>query len=509
MPEHATVAELTHGLFPRKIEPGLELVIGIFSVVTVIRIIGLMTSTVDLFTDEAQYWSWSRELTWGYFSKPPLIAWVIRIAEFLCGNSEACIRAPSPIFYFGTCIVIYLTARKLYGSVVGFWAAMLMMFGIALVFSSRIISTDVPLVFFWAVALWAYVNLLERVNWQWATVLGVSLGLGMLAKYAMGYFLLSMLLAAGLDSRAHRLMKSRAVWLALGIAAIIVAPNLIWVLQHNLTTFRNIAAAATTDEGFGFHPVAALEFLAAQFAIFGPVVFTVLLYAITNGRSTDEIPASKIMLAFAFPPVVIITVVALFSHAYANWAATSVVSGTIFAAAALVYYKAWRWLVLSAVVGVLMQIAILFSDAVAYRIAIPLLPPGRSDIYRRTLGFRALADQAGRYATLASAKTIVGEGRWTVAALLYYLRSGPQQILAWPSDPPTFDLTLPLTESAQQPIILITECPFSRRLSLHYARIEKLGEIFPSTGPSSSRYYAVFSLSGAKGALSPLGECVQ
>ena len=163
----------------------------------------------------------------------------------------------------------------------------------------RIISTDVPLVFFWALALWAYVNLLERVNWQWAAVLGLSLGLGMLAKYAMGYFLLSMLLAAGLDSRAHRLMKSRAVWLAHGIAAIIVAPNLIWVLQHNLATFRNIAAAATTDEGLGFHPVAALEFLAAQFVIFGPVVFTVLLYAITKGPSTDKIPASKIMLAFA------------------------------------------------------------------------------------------------------------------------------------------------------------------------------------------------------------------
>ena len=137
------------------------------------------------------------------------------------------------------------------------------------------------------------------------------------------------------------------------------------------------------------------------------------------------------------------------------------------------HYKAWRWLVLSAVVGVLMQTGILFSDAAAYRIAIPLLPPGRSDIYQRTLGFRALADEAGRFATLASAKTIVGEDRRTVAALLYYLRNGPQQILAWPSDLPTFDLTRPLTKSAEQPIILITECPFSQRLSLHYTKNRK------------------------------------
>jgi 4-amino-4-deoxy-L-arabinose transferase-like glycosyltransferase len=100
VPEHSTVAELTHTAARRKIQSSLNVVIGIFAVTTVVRLIGLTASNVDLFTDESQYWSWSRELSWGYFSKPPLVAWIIHFAESMCGSSEACIRAPSPIFYF-------------------------------------------------------------------------------------------------------------------------------------------------------------------------------------------------------------------------------------------------------------------------------------------------------------------------------------------------------------------------------------------------------------------------
>ena len=33
----------------------------------------------ELYPDEAQYWLWSRTLDFGYFSKPPMVAWTIRL----------------------------------------------------------------------------------------------------------------------------------------------------------------------------------------------------------------------------------------------------------------------------------------------------------------------------------------------------------------------------------------------------------------------------------------------
>src|ERR1700674_5641203 len=90
---------------------------------TVIRLVGLELSTVDLFFDESQYWAWSRELAFGYFSKPPLIAWVIAAASQVCGSGESCLRAASPIFYLGTSLICYAIANVLYGERVAFWTA--------------------------------------------------------------------------------------------------------------------------------------------------------------------------------------------------------------------------------------------------------------------------------------------------------------------------------------------------------------------------------------------------
>ena len=36
------------------------------------------TCPLDLAPDEAHYWDWSRHLDWSYYSKGPLVAWLIR-----------------------------------------------------------------------------------------------------------------------------------------------------------------------------------------------------------------------------------------------------------------------------------------------------------------------------------------------------------------------------------------------------------------------------------------------
>ena len=47
------------------------------AVLTALRLAVLAGSGLGLHGDEAQYWSWSRDLEWGYYTKPPLIAFII------------------------------------------------------------------------------------------------------------------------------------------------------------------------------------------------------------------------------------------------------------------------------------------------------------------------------------------------------------------------------------------------------------------------------------------------
>jgi len=179
------MASLSDTMGRSRVVTGLGLAVVLLAAITAIRLIALKYSVVDLFFDEAQYWAWSRELAFGYFSKPPLLAWIIALTERVCGSAEACLRAPAPVFYFGTSLLVYATARQLYDAQVAFYAALSIGLATGVAFSARIISTDVPLLFFWALALLAYVKLITGGGARWGAVLGLALGLGLMAKYAM------------------------------------------------------------------------------------------------------------------------------------------------------------------------------------------------------------------------------------------------------------------------------------------------------------------------------------
>jgi 4-amino-4-deoxy-L-arabinose transferase-like glycosyltransferase len=479
-------------------------------VLTIVRLIGLRLSNVDLFIDESQYWSWSRELAFGYFSKPPLLAWVIAAAEHICGSSEACIRAPAPLMALVTSLLAYAIGRALYDARTAFWAAMLTALGTGSVFSARIMSTDVPLVLFWALALFAYVRLLQKADWRWVIALGVAIGAGLLAKYAMVYFLAGMLLAAVFEKQARALLVKPELWFALGLAVVTVSPNILWNAANDFLTLRH-AGGNVIGEPIQPSAVRPLEFLAAQFAVFGPVVFGVAIAAVAlivapsaRTGSTRMLPADRIMLAFALPPLVVVTVTASMVHAYANWAAASFVSLAVLAAAILVRRNSSILLWGSFALGLATQIALLGGDAFAARISIAFLSPPNP--YYRTLGWDDYGRTVGQLARKLGISTIAGDLRADVASLLYYWRDQPEQILAWPTaDLPNFELTRGLTAAAPQPVLFVTQCPMASRPEKFYAKVTFLG-IFVPEGPVP-RGFAAYTLEQPRGPIGPLPRC--
>jgi hypothetical protein len=467
----------------------------IVAAVTVVRLVGLVLSDVDLFFDESQYWAWSRELAFGYFSKPPLLAWLIAGAELVCGSSEACIRAPAPILYFGTSMVTYLIAEALYGERTAFWAALCLALSGGVAFSSRIISTDVPLLFFWALALLSYVKLMQGGTSKWGVLLGLSFGLGMLAKYAMVYFVLGVAAAAAIDRDARTLLWSSRLWLAAAIGLALLAPNAIWNAQNGFVTLHHVGQNIEGD-GAAFSFMRGFEFLASQFAVFGPIVFGVFLIVLVRVAKPDVTRADRLMLCFAVPTLVLVGATAFVTHGNANWAAVSVISVTILAAAVLVRYAAWRWLALSLAIGIVAQIVLPLGDANARRVSLPGL--AKPDIYARTMGWRSLGEQVETLARRTGARTIAGDYRDIVASLLYYQRDRGRAVLSWPNSvvpEHQFDITHRLTMAAPGPVLLITRCASAESLAPYYRNVESIGPIEARTGPHSARSFFAFKLS--------------
>src|SRR5437763_9841190 len=71
---------------------------------------------IDLSGDEAQYWDWSRHLDLSYYSKGPLIAYIIRASCGLFGDNMPAIRLPALLLGVGTSLVTYALTRRLFGS---------------------------------------------------------------------------------------------------------------------------------------------------------------------------------------------------------------------------------------------------------------------------------------------------------------------------------------------------------------------------------------------------------
>ena len=91
---------------------------------------------------------WSLEPAFGYYSKPPLIAWMISASTAVCGQSEFCIRLPRAAHAHGHRDRRVRAGRAACSArVTGFLSALAFATLPGISLSAGIISTDVPLLF--------------------------------------------------------------------------------------------------------------------------------------------------------------------------------------------------------------------------------------------------------------------------------------------------------------------------------------------------------------------------
>ncbi len=119
----------------------------------------------DFCGDEAEYWDWSRRLDWSYFSRGPLIAWLIRLATEvfgglslrLTGSMMFAARLPAVLLGGLTAWGVFRLAELTTGSRRAGWLAALVLPAIPIfAIGGVLITSDTPLVCCWTwAAIWA------------------------------------------------------------------------------------------------------------------------------------------------------------------------------------------------------------------------------------------------------------------------------------------------------------------------------------------------------------------
>ncbi len=476
-------------------EPGPRAMLAIAAAVTLWRILALSWAGHDLQPDEAQYWLWAQEPAFGYFSKPPAVAWLIGATTAICGDGTACVRLSSPLLHGAAALVVWRLGQDIGGPRLGLWSGTLYLTLPGIGFSSLLISTDVPLLAAWSVALLALWRLSQGGGMGWAIAGGLAAGVGLLSKYAMAYMLLCAALWAAIAPAAAKRVGVGKAAVFLVIAAALLTPNLAWNAVNGFPTLRHTAANANLG-GALLHPDRLGAFLAGQALLLGPVLFAALVLRLARiGRAASE--AQRFLLAFGLPVLAVMLVQALLSRAHANWAAVSFPALTVLLA---------QWL-LDAGRGRVLAAALAIHLAVAA--ALPALPALAGDVRIGRGGTLAERLQGWSRLGRAVAAQLDADGQPTLlladrkaAALLSYYARPKAGLRMWEPDGIAgnhFEMTWPLRAGESGPFLLVAPAEIAERIAARFASAAPRGGVAPPERPDRSSDWRLVRLDGFGG----------
>ncbi|MBS1207977.1 MAG: glycosyl transferase family 39 [Proteobacteria bacterium] len=478
--------------------PQAVLLLVILLLLTVYRMWVIPRLGVTLYIDEAQYWTWAQDLDWGYFSKPPLIAWLIWLSTSLLGNGLLAVKLPALLLYPATAWMLFLLAQKLFDVRIGFRAGVA--FALIPIVSALglAVSTDAPLLFCWTAAMLFLLRAIESdrmSDWLW---LGAAVGLGIMAKYTMAAFGASAMLYLLLDRRRRHIFAHPGLWAAIALACVIVLPNIVWNWSHDFPTLRH-TADITHVEGFNDKHGNLGEFLAAQAGSLGPGFALAFLAGLALAQRKWRDARYQFLLCFSLPLLALVFLQALRSEANGNWAAPALVTALLLGVVQLSRIRSRWWIAALGLNIVVMLAAYHLGD---YFVLTGQVQPARLDPLKRAKGWDRLAAQVRPILGAHPGAILLTKDRTMMAHLLYQLRDLNPDHLAWAPHPHPADhyqLTTPLTEEpSSRPLILVTQSDYAD-IASHFTHQEVLALISVDVEPGLQRQARVVLLEGFKG----------
>lgn len=454
----------------------------------------------DLYVDEVYYWGWAQSFELGYYSKPPVLAWLIMLTTSIFGESEWAIKIGAILIYPVTSVIIYLISDTLFKDKrVAFYTALAFLTIPAVSLSSMIISTDVVLLLFWSLSLYFFIKALQKNQLHHWVLVGLFAGLGMLSKYNMVFFLVSALMVMGFHKAYRGYFKDKNFYIALILSFMVFSLNLYWQYQNDFISFVHTKEISNIESEL-FHIDKFLEFIGAQFAIMGPIFFAFLLFLLFQWKKLFQNNATKILYLFVIPYFLFISTLSLLSHAYGNWSAPIYIAGTILVVSYMVQNHHLKLLKLSIAINILLALIFYFFQPIVSSLNLNI--PSKIDPYKRVMGWEKVANEVAKVQQ-KEGSTLLFNSRTTMAEMIYYLKPHPFDALTYNPSKKVhhqYDMHNRLTQMHQgKTLLFITEDNNISYLKNNFENIKHLKEVNIPLYKDFNRSYHLYRLEGFKG----------
>ncbi len=198
----------------------------------VILLINLIQSYfTELIFDEAYYWYYSQNMSWGYFDHPPMVALLVKISGLLF-DGELGVRFMSCLLGIGTIFFLWLSVDhpKKEDYIFHFFV---------LVFSMTLLNAygfltlpDTPLLFFTALFLYIHKKFLQSPTAVLSVVLGMVMAALMYSKYHAILVIFFVLLSN------YKLVLNKYAWIAVIVSLICYTPHILWLYKNDFVSIK-------------------------------------------------------------------------------------------------------------------------------------------------------------------------------------------------------------------------------------------------------------------------------
>jgi len=288
------------------------------------------STRLQLVTDEAYYWVWSKHLAASYRDKGPAVAWTIALGRTLFGDNLFGVRFFGVLLGTGTAWELYRLARRLYDERTALWCLVVAFLIPLFAVGSVLMTIDSLSVFFWAWAANLFWTGLETGRMRYWLLLGLAIGAGFLAKFTNGV----QVACIGLFlcwSRPHRHFLFSRQTVVAGLAfSFCLTPMLWWNIKTGWIHALALQDRSGVQGSFGLHPSELWRYLGEQFAVLSPLLpVGMLIAAVGLWRKHSEEPRVKLLLTQYVPLQAIFLFFGLNKAGQPNWIAPSLITGII------------------------------------------------------------------------------------------------------------------------------------------------------------------------------------
>ncbi len=429
------------------------------------RIYYILSSPFDLSADEAHYWEWARRPDWSYYSKGPMIAYLIYAGTAVFGNTVFGVRIFAVVLSALSSVLLFKLGKRLYGERAALLSALLVQVVPLYSVYGVLLTIDSPFIFFWILSLYLFWKAVEtkgkpltltltpkgrgdsfnstpfsprrirlsaerggdkgegdRIG-RW-TLLGIGIGLGLLTKYTMAFFYLSGLLFFVFHKDSRKFLFGKGPYISLLVSLTVFSPVIIWNAAHGWVTLKHTAGQAHLADGLMISAKDFFEFLGSQAGVITPLLFVGMLVALWKMRKDR---AGAFIFWFSVPVILFFVLKSVQGKVQANWALPGYAAGFI----AFSAYFAGGGTPSKGRSKILPALAVLLAFTLTAFAHFPsvLHLPRKMDPTMRLLGWKELGQETDRiYEGLSSEGPafVFSDSYQMASELAFYMKGNPR-----------------------------------------------------------------------------------